>query len=156
MSVQIPQPLFESLQAAFLGEAKRICRDAAKILKVDEKELLQKVFPQSAKVKLQIVDTEEAPVCCQAFLQEDALLKRCRHPSLLGTGRCIYHQTATIPDIPATVTPLVRLERLEKGDCPLWCFEETGEVYDSTGAVIGEYRDETLILYVLEDELAKD
>lgn len=152
MSVQISQHLLESLQSVFLGEAKRLCRDAASILKVPEKELLQKVLPQSSKVKLSVLDDKDAPTSCPALLHQDNLLRRCRCPSLLGTGRCIHHQTVSIPELPDSVKQLTRLERLAKDDDPLWCDETTGEVYDSSGAVVGEYRDETLYLYVCEED----
>lgn len=152
MNVQIPQQLLESLQASFLGEAKRICRDAAKILKVPEKELIQKVLPQGSRVKLQVVDTNEAPTQCPAFVQEEMILRRCRLPALLGTGRCVCHQTAKIPAIPEDVLQLTRLERYTAEDSPLWCNEATGEVIDSSGVVVGLYKNSELTLFVIEDE----
>jgi hypothetical protein len=152
MNVQIPQQLLESLQASFLGEAKRICRDAAKILKVNEKEMLQKVLPQANRVKLLVVDTNEAPTQCPALIQEESILRRCRMPTLLGTGRCLCHQTVTIPNIPEECIQLVRMERMEQNDDPLWCNEATGEVYDSSGAIVGLYKNSELHLYVLHEE----
>lgn len=152
MNVQIPQQLLESLQASFLGEAKRICRDAAKLLKVNEKELLQKVLPNASKVKLQVVDTDEAPTQCHALIQEQTILRRCRMPTLLGTGRCVCHQTAKLPELPEDCIQLVRIERIETNDTALWCNEATGEVYDSSGAIVGLYKNSELRLYVLEEE----
>jgi hypothetical protein len=152
MNIQIPQQLLESLQSSFLGEAKKICRDAAKILKVPEKELIQKVLPSGSRVKLQVVDTNDAPTQCPVFLQEDCILRRCRQPTLLGTGRCVCHQTAKIPDVPEDVLQLTRLERMKQGDSPLWCNEATGEVLDSSGTIVGEYKDSELTIYILDEE----
>ena len=152
MNVQIPQQLLESLQASFLGEAKRICRDAAKILKVPEKELIQKVLPAGSRVKLQVVDTNDAPTQCPVFLQEDCILRRCRQPTLLGTGRCVCHQMAKIPEVPEDVLQLTRLERIKTSDTPLWCNEATGEVMDSSGTIIGQYKNSGLTLYILDEE----
>lgn len=156
MNVQIPQQLLESLQASFLGEAKRICRDAAKILKVNEKELQQKVLPNASRIKIQVVDTDEAPTQCHALIQEQSIFRRCRMPTLLGTGRCICHQTAKVPSLPEECTQLVRMERIEANDDPLWCNEATGEVYDSSGAIVGLYKNSELRLYVLEEEDCED
>lgn len=152
MSVQIPKLLWDTLQTAFQMEAKRICRDAARLLGANEKELIQKVMPPQSKVKVQLVQDEEAPLSCPVLLSKGTLLRRCRAPSLLGTGRCLHHQTATIPATEDLPIQLTRLERIEERDDALWCNEATGEVYDEEGAIIGEYRDERLILYVLEDE----
>lgn len=152
MNVQIPQQLLESLQASFMGEAKRICRDAAKLLKVNEKELLQKVLPSASKIKLQVVDTNEAPTQCPALIQEESILRRCRMPTLLGTGRCMCHQTAKLPQLPEDCIQLVRMERLAVNDDALWCNEATGEVYDSSGAIVGLYKDSELRIFVLEDD----
>lgn len=152
MNIQIPKPLFDTLTAAFRGEAKRLCRDAARILNQPEKELFEKVFPPGSALKLHIFDTEEAPIQCPAFILEKNLLRRCRAPTILGTGRCACHQTAKIPEIPEHVQQLTRLERVAAADTPLWCNEDTGEVYDSSGAIVGLYKNERLTLYVLEDE----
>ena len=142
MSIHIPLSLLETIQSAFTGEAKRLCRDAAKILKVSEKELLHKILPNGSKIKL--VDDNSAPITCPAIIKE-GILTRCRSPCILGTGRCLHHQTAVIP-ITDSLTPLTRLEGMS-----MWCNEETGDVYESTGTIIGKYKDNTIKVFVLED-----
>jgi len=142
MSIQIPLSLLETIQSAFTGEAKRLCRDAAKILKVSEKDLLHKILPSGSKIKL--VDDNSAPITCPALIKM-GILTRCRSPCLLGTGRCLHHQTAVVP-VTEGLIPLTRLEGM-----PRWCNEETGDVYESSGEIIGKYKDGILKVFVLEE-----
>lgn len=149
MSVTLPQSLLETLQSAFQGEAKRLCRDAAKLLRVPEKEIYEKIFPPGSKVKLAVVDDSSVPLTCPAFLHEGTLLRRCRHPCLLGTGRCLQHQTTHIPSIPESIQQLTRLEPIE-GQPPLWCNEATGDILDQEGAYVGKLKDGSLYLFTLD------
>ncbi len=150
MSVQLPTSLLETIQSAFQGEAKRICRDAAKLLRVPEKEVYEKVFPAGSKVKVQLVG-DSSPMSCPAFLHEGKLLRRCRGPCLLGTERCVQHQTTVIPSVPDRVQSLTRIEPGEDRP-PLWCNEETGDVYTRTGDLAGHMKDGRLSLFVLDSE----
>ena len=146
MSLALPQTLIASLLAAFDAEAKRIAKDAAKILHVPEKEVLQLV-KKLPKVQFKIYDDSEHSSSCPTLLEEPGLIRRCRHPCLLGTNRCMHHQDVDIPAIPDSVKLLTRL----KGN-PYWCDEETRLVYDEKGECIGSLTTENqLEVYSFED-----
>jgi hypothetical protein len=149
MALAFPTSILETLQQTFYQEAKRLCKDAAQILKVPEKELSAQVLGKLPRNLLKLVDDDELPRVCPVLCQEGALYKRCRGPCLLGTGLCLQHQKACQPpEVPEGSLSLTRLAV----DTPLWCCEATQQVYDSSGAIVGELLDGELILYVLEKE----
>ena len=138
ITMQIPSSLFESLQASLQQEAKRICRDAAKLLRVPEKELEQKVLKTMPKITLV---KDQTPSNCLVLLQ-NTLPYRCRLPCLLGTGRCHKHQEMTVPE-GGTLTRISDSERL-------WCDEETNIVYNEHAQEVGTCKNSRLTLFVLE------
>ena len=154
MAVTFPASLLQTLQSAFHGEAKRLCRDAAKILRVPEKELTVKVLGKYTSNSIfKIVDDNDTPTTCPILIKQGSIFERCRCPCILGTGRCLSHQTANQP--PDVSNHLVRLTRLEQHpdlEEPLWCREETNELYDRSGAVIGEREDDCIVLYTFGPE----
>jgi hypothetical protein len=178
MAVTFPASLLQTLQGTLYGEAKRICRDAAKILRVPEKELTAKVLGKyTSNSILKLVDDNDAPLTCPIIIRpmnietaslvaareassldvrgskQGSIFERCRGPCVLGTGRCLSHQTSNRP--PDVSNHLIRLTRLEPHPDlqePLWCREETNEVYDRSGAVIGEREEDCIILYTLGSE----
>lgn len=146
MSLALPQILLSSLLAAFDTEAKRVAKDAAKILRVPEKDVLQLV-KKLPKMQFKVYDDSEHSQSCPVLLQESGLIRRCRHPCLLGTSRCMHHQAATVPAVPESVKLLTRL----KGHM-YWCDEETRDVYDEKGVCVGSLNlDNQLELYSFED-----
>ncbi len=149
MAVTFPASLLQTLQENFHLEAKRLCRDAAKLLRVPEKELTAKVLGKfNSSSIFKIVDDNDTPTTCPIILKRGGIFERCRCPCLLGTGRCLNHQTANPP--PDVSNHLVRLTRLEPHPDlsePLWCREDTQEMFDRSGAVIGERRHGALVLY---------
>lgn len=154
MAVAFPASLLQALQDSFHQEAKRLCRDAAKILRVSEKELTAKVLGKvSANSIFKILDDNDAPTTCPAIIKQGAIFERCRCPCVLGTGRCLNHQTASPPpDVSNHSLRLTRLEQHADIQEPLWCREETNEIYDRSGAVIGEREDDCIVLYTLGTE----
>ena len=143
--MQVPSSLFESFQASLQQEAKRICRDAAKILRVPEKDLEQKILKSMLKITL--VKDNSSTSCCVLILKqsEDRLAHRCRLPCILGTGQCYKHQGVTIAE-GGTLTRIQAQPETEQ----LWCNEETGLVYTENSDEIGFYKNSRLTLYCLE------
>jgi hypothetical protein len=147
MSVNIPQTLLATLHAAFDAEAKRVARDAAKILRVPEKEILE-IIKKTPKIQFKCIDDSEIPTSCPIFKRSSSttVLTRCRAPCILGTGRCLHHQKqTTIPDVPDTMKPLTRVKRLQETDQELWCDEETRTIYNATGEQVGQLTEEDTI-----------
>jgi hypothetical protein len=148
MSLAVPKPLLDSLQAAFLAEGRRLCRDAAKVLHRPEKELLDilKNLPKATLIVHR--DTNETPTICPVFLDtQGKLVQRCRRPCILGTGRCFRHQDAADPpNPPGSTLVLTRIKKLQDTDTQLWCCEETNEIYNAEGQVVGELNDQREVL----------
>lgn len=146
MPLAFPTSILEVLQQTFHQEAKRLCKDAAHILKVPEKELTAQVLGRLPRNFLQLIDDEDSPKTCPILIQKDTVYERCRGPCLLGTGLCLSHQTSQPPpDLPDSSLKLTRLAY----EMPLWCCEDTQQVYDASGAIVGELEQGELILYTL-------
>lgn len=155
-SLTVPQSLFTTLQAAFLAEGKRLCADASKILRVPEKELVKKLF-QEKKLHLTLVEDSERPLSCLVSVKEKAILRRCRQPCLLGTSRCILHQSVEyIPENSESIPSLTRIAPHPSLPNPLWCNEETGAVLNAQGQEVGLYKDGCLSLWSFESEEDKE
>lgn len=154
MSVSIPQTLLATLQAAFDAEAKRVARDAAKLLRVPEKDVLE-VIKKVPKVQFKVIDDSEIPTSCPIFKRSASttVLTRCRAPCILGTGRCAHHQKQSIvPDVPDTKKPLTRVKRLQESDQELWCDEEAHVIYNAAGEQVGQLtEDDTIEIYELDE-----
>ena len=151
MSITIPKLLLDTLEKRFAEEAKRLCKDAARILRQPEKDILA-LLKQMPKVKIQVADDSDFPTRCPIILQRHKVLERCRGPCILGTGRCVKHQNAQEPpEPPSDLQVLVRIQPLEENDTPLWCDETTRQVFDSSGAAVGELTEENVLeLFTLD------
>lgn len=153
MSISIPQTLLATLQAAFDTEAKRIARDAAKLLRVPEKEVLDTI-KKIPKIQFKIIDDSEIPNSCPIFKRSisSTVLTRCRAPCVLGTGRCLQHQKQSIlPEVPETKKSLTRVKRIQDTDQELWCEEDTRIIYNANGEQIGQLtEDDSIEIYELD------
>ncbi len=151
MTLEVPAELYKTLQLCLKGEATRLCRDAAKVLGVPEQELKQKVMNQLPSVPLKLFKTDDLPTSCPVLLQRDRIVERCRRSTLLGTGRCLAHQQVlTIPEEDGQLQ-LTRLQLAEDMDQPLWVNEATKDVLNASGECVGEYSDEVVTLFTLEE-----
>ena len=152
MTLEIPSELYKTFQDLMLQEAKRLCRDAAKILGRPEKEVQSKVLKEMPKLSLQIIDDKDQPLTCPVFVKSAHIIQRCRHACLLGTGRCLAHQAEVCISEIDTQVSLTRIQPTECMDEPLWCNEETHDVYNSEGNIVGYYKDELLSLYEYNED----
>jgi hypothetical protein len=145
MSVKLPKQLVESLQQAFLSEARRVCRDAAKLLHQDPNDVLA-ILKKMPPIQFQVVDDSDAPTTCPVLLQKGAIVERCRFPCILGTGVCMNHQQESEPpSIESCDTKLTRMKHTETDMGPLWCDEETRNVYSREGVCVGALTDENVL-----------
>lgn len=157
MSVTIPQTLYETLQTAFLAEGKRLAADAARILGVNEKDLVKNLFTN--KLKFTLVEDSERPLSCLVPVQQSAVLRRCRRPCVLGTARCTFHQdVAQIPDMPpdSEGRTLTRLGTHPDIKEPLWLCEDTDEIRNAKGQCVGRRTEEGFQLWKEEAEQGAD
>lgn len=124
-------------------EAKRIGREMAKLLDVPEKDVLQ-ILKRIPKVSLTLHDDTEFHASCPILIQNNSIAYRCRRGCILGTNRCVEHQTIQInaeknieKEAELESRPIVKLTRLKTMDSCYWCNEETSVVYDATGKQVG-------------------
>jgi len=141
--MQIPESLFLSFQSQLQAEGKRLCRDLAKVLGVPEKELITNVLLKDKKISI-TPDTNDGKPFCPVLVPRGAILDRCFHPILLGTERCMHHQSVgALPEVPDGLTTLVKLSTTT----PYYMNPETKEVLDESGKLVGVYRDEEVLLF---------
>jgi hypothetical protein len=141
--MNIPKSLFDSLQASLNQEARRLCKESAKILKIPEKEILEKILKKMPKIT--VCEDNNMPYSCPVY-NEKKHVERCRKPCILGTGRCINHQSVSVPE-PTTQKLLTRIQSTEEITENLWCDESDGSVYNSSAVIVGDYLNNKLTLY---------
>lgn len=145
MSIKLPKQLVESLQQAFLSEARRVCCDAAKLLHQDKQEVLA-ILKKMPPIQFQIIDDSDHHTTCPVLLQTGAIVERCRRPCILGTNVCINHQDESEPpSIESCTTKLTRVKHSEPDFGPLWCDEETRNVYSREGQCVGILTEENIL-----------
>lgn len=142
---KVPRLLWESLESVLLAQGKRYVREMAKTLKVNEKELLKRVFPTKDAVHITLHDTTTASLQCTAYLPGQ-IVHLCRKPVLLGSMFCESHQQAR----PLVSTP-ANLEKLADDGTrpPLWT-QADGTVLDATGTSCGTYHKDTSRLVIFQ------
>uniref|UniRef100_A0A6C0HFB0 Uncharacterized protein n=1 Tax=viral metagenome TaxID=1070528 RepID=A0A6C0HFB0_9ZZZZ len=149
--MEVPSSLFESFEYALRQEAKRICRDAAKILNLPEKDVEEKVLKSMPKSKLTVIKDNELSYSCPIFMCEKGLTHRCRLPCILGTNRCYKHQTIDyIPEPLEDQVTLTRIQTTKDSLESLWCNELDGSIYNEHSECVGTYKNRKLILYSFE------
>jgi hypothetical protein len=158
---KIPDGLLNDLRAAFERETKKLCRDAAHILRVPEADLLKKVKERMPIVQINVLaEDDDLPRSCQVLLKRGTVYERCRAGCVLGTSKCIRHQMTDAPSIdelPDTTKRLTRLERTQGMVEPMWCDETTKDVLNRNGEKIGEINeDNELELFILDDSDEND
>jgi hypothetical protein len=151
MSLTFPKSLLQTLQTAFEAEGKRIAKDVSKVLNVEEKELLQ-ILKKIPKVQINSLDDSDCSTSCPVLFRNGSLAYRCKKPCILGTSRCIHHQTTDpIASIPEHIVNVTKICHSGLQDSYL-CDEETKNVYDSFGKQVGELTEEnTLCIYTFDE-----
>ena len=151
MSLTVPKSLLQTLQTTFDAESKRIAKDISKVLNVEEKEILQ-ILKKIPKVQMNIVDDSDFCTSCPVLFCKGKLAYRCKNPCIIGTSRCIYHQTNnTIPSIPDHIVNVTKLCHSDLQESYV-CDEETKVVYDNSGNSVGELtEDNNLYIYSFDE-----
>ena len=154
---KIPDGLLNDLRAAFERETKKICRDAAHILRVPEADLFKKVKERMPTVQISVLEEDdELSRSCHVLLKRGTLYERCRGGCVLGTSKCLRHQTTDAPsvnELPSNIKPLTRLERKPGMAEAMWCDESNRKVFNRNGETVGEINeDNELELFVLQEE----
>lgn len=151
MSLTVPKSLLQTLQTTFDAESKRIAKDISKVLNVEEKEIIQ-ILKKIPKVQINIVDDSDFCTSCPILFWKSKIAYRCKKPCIMGTSRCIDHQSnnaiTSLPDHIINVTKLSHSDLQEN----YLCDEETKNVYDNSGNYVGELtEDNNLYLYTFDE-----
>lgn len=135
-----------------MNEARKVCKDAAKILHQPEKDVLH-LLKKMQMMQFEIIDDTDIPLVCPVMIQKEHVIERCRNNCVLGTGKCLKHQEESIPsDDLENIKKLTLIAQHPDMNEKLWCNEETREILNAKGVVVGELTEENgLILYCLEN-----
>ncbi len=154
-SIHLSKGIVTELKLAFEREAKRMCKDAAHILRVPEKDLTKQVLDRLQKTSLAVIQDDDLPRECPVLLQytQSSIVERCRCVTVLGTARCFQHQKEPNPpdSIQASTCVLTRISLPNWSEEPVWVNEATNEVVNRQGEIIGERIDETITFYEYEE-----
>jgi len=131
---KVPRLLWESLEAVLLAQGKRYVRDMAKTLKVNEKELIKRVFPTKDTLNITIHDTQSMSLQCSAYVP-GTINQLCRKPVELGSEFCLAHRTSR-----PVVTAEANLEKIaDEGTRPSLWARADGSVIDTKGQHSGVF-----------------
>jgi len=134
--------LWETLEATFLAHGKRLVKDMAATLHVNEKELVKRVFPSKDSFRVSLLDTDSS--CCLAFVEQGEVAARCRRPPITGIAFCADHAVKRQTSV--TVTPVRKVQ--DRCDLPpLWLLDT--DVIDSSGSIQGTWKEETNQLFLI-------
>lgn len=144
-TVRIPQYLWDSLEVALTIQATAFVKEAAKKLKVPEKDLLARVLPKGEKMVQAVLAPEEERRACQALVPFKAVAGRCGRHVEEGQQYCTYH----VHHRPKLLHRLgsIRVTRLktERTDLPpLWLLpgDDRRMVIDEAGHFTGVFHTE--------------
>jgi hypothetical protein len=145
---QVPRILWESLEATLYAASRAFVRSLAEdVLEVPPQDLLKAVFPSKEAFKVALYETEEQREC-MAFVKQNEIAARCRHPVFPGQNWCSKHQFER-PTLQLRIEPPVHWRPLKHSEPdlpPLW-LNATNEVIDANGCVRGDFADGRLTFY---------
>lgn len=150
---KVDRNLWESLECTFQIHGRNYVREFAKRLRVDEKELVRKVFGSDSKIRVTMIDSGSESSCCQAYVKSGLIVHYCRKPVCIGSSYCSIHNIMRSNVIEKTGVTSIR----KLADAPdretLWV-KENGDVIGIDGNYRGKYSEETgkLTLFVVNDE----
>lgn len=154
-SVKIPKYLVDSLDTIFEKVGREYIKQAAQILEKDEKEMLKTILPKLKRKEhsmVQMYPDQEYYTCAHLpnYKSPSLLQHRCRYPNVIGTQRCIHHQHIHhIEDIePEISVTRVFIKNSDEHDAMYFCDENTQQVYNKEGVVIGTRHNDKIIKFV--------
>jgi hypothetical protein len=91
--ISVDKTIFETLENILEAQVRRLAKDIAKTLRVDEKPLL--IALQKEKVKTYFYEEDHElsvyDMKCKAYEKEGALYSRCVHPIVFKKEFCVKH-----------------------------------------------------------------
>lgn len=151
MEFTIHKSVLESINASLMTSGRIYIRELADILKVDSKELIKQILPQSEKIKINTLDKTNTQ--CQALVVDNNILKRCRLPICINSNEfCRNHVIDRIIPLKSGKTEeIIKLK--DSPDRPtLW--KKNNDVINSYGSKVGTWNNQynRLTLFIISKD----
>ncbi len=147
-TLQIPLVLWESIEIAFRSGSKPFIKKAAKMLQVDENELVRTVMPPGETLKMILYETDEIREC-PAWIPHPLrpeFAVHCRKAIIPGEDFCQIHKHSRY-DVQSSIDDVLELEALQTPPeiPPLWVLPGTNTIRDVInieGKIVGSLNTE--------------
>ncbi len=144
-TISIPSVIWESLDIALRTSGKQFIKKVAKMLNVDENELVRAVMPPGESIKMILYETNEIKEC-PAWIPHPAkpdFAIHCRKAIIPGEEFCSIHKHCRY-DVQNSIEHLVELELLQTPPelPPLWVLpgdETIRNVINIEGKIVGTF-----------------
>lgn len=148
-TLSLPKPLWDELENALMIKSKQLISEIAKVLRVDEKPLLQEFRSKKTNVMLLELDREEEEKYeCTALITTTKVAHLCRRPTLYGKKFCPEHEyfrpTATMESKP-------QVQRISCSEDPLFVDTLTQQIYTVDYDRVGYMTKEKCILFEIDE-----
>ena len=133
----IPLILWKSFENALAANGRIYVRELAKVLNVDEKALVKKVFSSPETTCIHIHNLQNT-LQCDAYTMVNNIVAKCRKPVFTGSAFCCEHaiQRMNVMETADTVVVQKITDAPERDN--LW-IKNGKDVIDSGGNVVGTW-----------------
>jgi hypothetical protein len=147
-TIAIPSIIWESVEIAFRTSGKQIIKKVAKMLHVDDNELVRNVMPPGESIKMILYETDdikECPAWIPHPLKPDFAI-HCRKAIIPGEEYCQIHKHCRC-DVQNSIEHLLELEKIQTPPeiPPLWMTPGTDtirNVINIEGKIVGLFNTE--------------
>lgn len=144
----VPKPLWDELENALMIKSKQLISEIAKVLRQDEKVLLQEFRSKKTNIMLLELDREEEEKYeCSALVTTTKVAHLCRRPTLYGKTFCPEHEYFRLP---VSMESKPQLQKL-KSEEPLFLDSLTQQVYTVDYERVGYITKEKCIVFEVEE-----
>ena len=148
-SYPIPKPLWDAVENVLMVKSKELIKDIAKSLHQSEKPLWEAF--KAKKHTFHLLDMEDPTdnkFECEALLCSSAVAHRCRKPVLFGRKVCPEHEFTKKPVL--ETKPFVKRITTPEGET--YFMDNDSNVYTLEFQPVGVMKDNTLILFIIDEE----
>jgi hypothetical protein len=148
-SICVPKVVWDELENALMIKSKQLISEIAKVLRQDEKPLLQEFRSKKTNVMLLEVDREEEDKYeCSALVSTTKVAHLCRRPTLYGKKFCPEHEYFRLA---VSMESKPQLQKLSCSEEPLFVDSLTQQVYTVDYERVGYITKEKCIVFEVEE-----
>ena len=135
-----PRILWDNLESILKAHSKKYVYELARYLKVPEKELYDKVFPNSDSVQIIIQDSHADINKCKAFVQRNKVTIYCKKPVAYHSEYCSFHRNCRMAVLPSedSIKTIIQIKEIDKYES-IWLINNTNEIINSKGDLVGKW-----------------